>query len=158
LRTFHRIWPLSMAHSCRGWQLRRTMPRGRVGSDTAAGGCGRHGLGRYTMRGTDAMAAGLPGREPRAGRGNGGPALRAGVAGQRLPCGVAPELFFADDPGSIALARRMCASCRARSTCLDGALQRGEPWGVWGGELLQNGVIIDAKRRPGRPRKSVIAA
>jgi WhiB family transcriptional regulator, redox-sensing transcriptional regulator len=110
------------------------------------------------MRDTDAMAAGLPDREPRAGRGSGGPALWAGVADQRLPCGVAPGLFFADDPGSIALARRICASCQARSTCLDGALQRGEPWGVWGGELLLNGVVVGAKRRPGRPRKSVIAA
>jgi WhiB family redox-sensing transcriptional regulator len=110
------------------------------------------------MRDTDAMAAGLPDREPRAGCGNGGPALWAGVADKRLPCGMAPELFFADDPGSIALARRICASCQARSTCLEGALQRGEPWGVWGGELLLNGVVVGAKRRPGRPRKSVIAA
>jgi WhiB family transcriptional regulator, redox-sensing transcriptional regulator len=110
------------------------------------------------MRRADAVAAGLPDRERRAGYGNGGPSQWAGVAGQRLPCGMAPELFFADDPVSIAQARRMCASCPARAACLDGALQRGEPWGVWGGELLLNGVVVGAKRRPGRPRKSVIAA
>jgi WhiB family transcriptional regulator, redox-sensing transcriptional regulator len=52
----------------------------------------------------------------------------------------------------------MCADCQARAACLDGALQRREPWGVWGGELLLNGVVVGTKRRPGRPRKSVIAA
>jgi WhiB family transcriptional regulator, redox-sensing transcriptional regulator len=92
-------------------------------------------------------------REQRAG-----PIQWPSVADQRLPCGAAPELFFADDPGSIARARRMCADCQARAACLDGALQRREPWGVWGGELLLNGVVVGTKRRPGRPRKSVIAA
>jgi WhiB family transcriptional regulator, redox-sensing transcriptional regulator len=110
------------------------------------------------MRDTDATATGLPDGERRPGYGNGGPAQWAGIAGQRLPCAVAPELFFADDPGSIARARTICASCQVRAACLDGALQRGEPWGVWGGELLLDGVVVGAKRRPGRPRKSVIAA
>jgi WhiB family transcriptional regulator, redox-sensing transcriptional regulator len=110
------------------------------------------------MRGSDAIVAGLPHGQRRAGYGNGGPAQWAGVAGQRLPCGLAPELFFADDPGSIAQARNLCAGCQARAACLDGALRRGEPWGVWGGELLLDGVVVGAKRRPGRPRRSVIAA
>jgi WhiB family transcriptional regulator, redox-sensing transcriptional regulator len=114
--------------------------------------------GQHTMRGTDALAAAWPDRERRAGYGNGGPAQWAGVAGQRLPCGTAPELFFADDPASIARARMLCAGCQARAACLDGALQRGEPSGVWGGELLLNGVVIGAKPRRGRPRKSAIAA
>jgi WhiB family transcriptional regulator, redox-sensing transcriptional regulator len=94
----------------------------------------------------------------RAGYWAGGPAQWAGAVGQRLPCGEAPELFFADDPGGIARAKRMCAGCQARAACLDGALQRGEPWGVWGGELVLDGVVVGAKRRRGRPRKTVIAA
>jgi WhiB family transcriptional regulator, redox-sensing transcriptional regulator len=94
----------------------------------------------------------------RAGYGAGGPAQWAGAVGQRLPCGEAPELFFADDPDGIAMAKRMCASCQARAACLDGALQRGEPWGVWGGELVLHGVVVGAKRRRGRPRKPAIAA
>jgi WhiB family transcriptional regulator, redox-sensing transcriptional regulator len=110
------------------------------------------------MRDTDGMAAGLPDRQRRAGYRTGGPAQSAGVAGQRLPCGMAPELFFSDDPASIARARGLCASCQARAACLEGALRRGEPWGVWGGELLLNGVVVAARRRRGRPRKSVIAA
>jgi WhiB family redox-sensing transcriptional regulator len=88
----------------------------------------------------------------------GEPAQRAGALGQQLPCGQAPELFFADDPGGIARAKKMCASCQARAACLDGALHRGEPWGVWGGELVLDGVVVAAKPRRGRPRKPVIAA
>jgi WhiB family transcriptional regulator, redox-sensing transcriptional regulator len=84
--------------------------------------------------------------------------LEPAAADQQLPCGMAPELFFADDPGSIARARRMCTSCPVRAACLDGALQRREPWGVWGGALLLNGLAVDTKRRPGRPRKSAVAA
>ena len=52
--------------------------------------------------------------------------------------------------------------CRAapgnRAACLAGALDRGEPWGVWGGELLINGVVVREKRARGRPRKSSVAA
>jgi WhiB family transcriptional regulator, redox-sensing transcriptional regulator len=94
----------------------------------------------------------------RAGYRAGRPAQRVAAVGQRLPCGQAPELFFADDPSGIALAKGMCADCPARAACLDGALQRGEPWGVWGGELVLDGVVIAAKPRRGRPRKPVIAA
>jgi WhiB family redox-sensing transcriptional regulator len=45
-----------------------------------------------------------------------------------------------------------------RLACLAGALERGEPWGVWGGELLQNGVITAGKRPRGRPRTTRVAA
>jgi len=93
-----------------------------------------------------------------AGHEAGKPAQWVGAVDQQLPCGEAPELFFADDPGSIARAKRLCGGCQARAACLDGALQRGEPWGVWGGELVLDGVVIGAKRRRGRPRKPVIAA
>jgi len=35
-----------------------------------------------------------------------------------------------------------------------GALERSEPWGVWGGELFVQGVVVPRKRPRGRPRKS----
>ena len=41
---------------------------------------------------------------------------------------------------------------------LAGAVERREPWGVWGGELFQAGVVIARKRPRGRPRKNAIAA
>ena len=36
---------------------------------------------------------------------------------------------------------------------LAGALERREPWGVWGGQLLLNGKVLQGKRRRGRPPK-----
>ena len=69
------------------------------------------------------------------------------------PCSVAPDLFFAERPEEIAQARALCQQCPARSPCLDGALQRAEPWGVWGGELLMYGAIVATKRARGRPRR-----
>ena len=41
----------------------------------------------------------------------------------------------------------------ARLACLAGALERREPWGVWGGEIFERGTIIARKRPRGRPRK-----
>ena len=45
-----------------------------------------------------------------------------------------------------------------RAACLADALARGEPWGVWGGELLLRGTVVPTKRARGRPRKSSLAA
>ena len=39
----------------------------------------------------------------------------------------------------------MCPGLRARMACLTGALERREPWGVWGGELLIRGAIVPRK-------------
>lgn len=35
--------------------------------------------------------------------------------------------------------------------CLDGALERREPWGVWGGELFEDGRVIPRKRPADAP-------
>jgi len=40
-----------------------------------------------------------------------------------------------------------------REWCLDGALERREPYGVWGGEIVLEGVVVAHKRGRGRPRK-----
>ena len=47
--------------------------------------------------------------------------------------------------------------CRARLACLAGALERREPWGVWGGESLMSRAIVPRKRPRGRPRKEDVA-
>jgi len=70
-----------------------------------------------------------------------------------LPCTEDPELFFAESPQDVEQAKAMCRGCQARLACLAGALERGEPWGVWGGELLLRGAIVPRKRPRGRPRK-----
>ena len=74
-----------------------------------------------------------------------------------LPCTEDPELFFAESPQDVEQAKAMCRGCRARLACLAGALERREPWGVWGGELLMSGAIVPHKRPRGRPRKDVVA-
>jgi WhiB family redox-sensing transcriptional regulator len=72
-----------------------------------------------------------------------------------LPCTEDPELFFAESPQDVEQAKAMCRGCPARLACLAGALERREPWGVWGGELLMLGAIVPHKRPRGRPRKVV---
>ena len=58
--------------------------------------------------------------------------------------------------------RRHAAIARAYAplieACLAGAKERREPWGVWGGELFVQGVVVARKRPRGRPRKNPVAA
>jgi WhiB family transcriptional regulator, redox-sensing transcriptional regulator len=75
-----------------------------------------------------------------------------------LPCRREPELFFAEAPEQIEQARALCRQCPVRRACLDAALRRAEPLGVWGGELFLHGAIIAGKRPRGRPRKTAVAA
>jgi len=76
-----------------------------------------------------------------------------GYTDRALPCHTAdPELFFSEDASEMAVAKSLCASCPLLASCLEGALARAEPWGIWGGELFDNGKVVAAKRRAGRPR------
>lgn len=70
------------------------------------------------------------------------------------PCAADPELWFSDSPSGIELAKSRCRPCPVRNECLTGALERQEPWGVWGGELLVAGRVVVRKRPRGRPRKN----
>lgn len=62
-------------------------------------------------------------------------------------------IFFSGDLQDIARAKHICADCPVLVPCLEGAIERSEPWGVWGGQLFLNGRIVAIKRRRGRPRK-----
>jgi WhiB family redox-sensing transcriptional regulator len=76
-----------------------------------------------------------------------------------FPCHVGdPDLWFADSPSDLERAKALCADCPIRTQCLAAALQRGEPWGVWGGEIFDRGCIVNRKRPRGRPRKASVAA
>jgi WhiB family redox-sensing transcriptional regulator len=71
-----------------------------------------------------------------------------------IPCHSAdPELFFSESQEVIAQAKTLCGGCPMKAKCLTGALSRAEPTGVWGGELFDDGQVIQAKRMPGRPAK-----
>jgi WhiB family transcriptional regulator, redox-sensing transcriptional regulator len=75
-----------------------------------------------------------------------------------LPCRVEdPELWFAESPDQLEVAKALCGECPLRAACLAGALDRAEPWGVWGGEIFERGVVIARKRPRGRPRKVAAA-
>lgn len=67
--------------------------------------------------------------------------------------GTLTPLFFSDHVLDIARAKAICARCGLREQCLADALEREEPWGVWGGELLSMGRIVANKRPGGRPPK-----
>jgi WhiB family redox-sensing transcriptional regulator len=74
-----------------------------------------------------------------------------------LPCHVGdPDLWFADNPADLERAKELCAECPIRAQCLAAALEQEEPWGVWGGQIIEHGVVIDRKRPRGRPRKNPV--
>jgi WhiB family redox-sensing transcriptional regulator len=76
-----------------------------------------------------------------------------------LPCHAGdPDLWFAETPADLERAKTLCTDCPARRQCLAAALDRAEPWGVWGGEIFERGSIVSYKRPRGRPRKDAAAA
>lgn len=76
-------------------------------------------------------------------------------SGLDLPCRTGDaDLWFAESPAQLEQAKALCAPCPVKAECLAGALSREEPWGVWGGEIFERGLIVPRKRPRGRPRKS----
>ena len=73
-----------------------------------------------------------------------------------LPCRTHddPDLWFAEAPAELERAKALCLGCPVREQCLAAALSRGEPWGVWGGEIFERGAVIARKRPRGRPSKA----
>ncbi|ROS76865.1 WhiB family transcriptional regulator [Cellulomonas sp. PhB143] len=77
--------------------------------------------------------------------------LLAGV----IPCrNEDPELWFAERTADVERAKALCADCPLRAGCLAGAVERAEPWGVWGGEVFVDGAVVARKRGRGRPSKA----
>jgi WhiB family redox-sensing transcriptional regulator len=69
-----------------------------------------------------------------------------------LPClREDPQLWFAERPADLELAKAHCQPCPVRGICLEGALARREPHGVWGGEIFEQGSITARKAPRGRP-------
>nr|WP_304608884.1 WhiB family transcriptional regulator [Glycomyces amatae] len=85
-----------------------------------------------------------------------GPELReqACQTGSDLPCReYDADLWFSEQPTELEFAKSLCTDCPVRLECLTGALDRHEPWGVWGGEIFEKGNVVARKRPRGRPRK-----
>ncbi len=76
-----------------------------------------------------------------------------------IPCRTNdPELWFAEHTAQVEQAKALCRTCPLREGCLAGAIEREEPWGVWGGEVFVAGQVVPTKRGRGRPRKERAAA
>jgi WhiB family transcriptional regulator, redox-sensing transcriptional regulator len=65
--------------------------------------------------------------------------------------GTLSYLFFSEEWVDIQRAKAICSKCSNQSECLTGALDREEPWGVWGGEELDMGRVVGVRRPRGRP-------
>ncbi len=81
-------------------------------------------------------------------------AARAPVARCADGNGTLTALFFSDNVVDIARAKAMCGLCPLAADCLASAIEREEPWGVWGGELISGGRVVANKRPCGRPPKN----
>ncbi|WP_325051454.1 WhiB family transcriptional regulator [Cellulomonas rhizosphaerae] len=76
-----------------------------------------------------------------------------------IPCRSGdPELWFAEQTTQVEQAKALCRECPLLEGCLAGAIERAEPWGVWGGEVFIGGVVVATKRGRGRPRKNAVVA
>jgi WhiB family transcriptional regulator, redox-sensing transcriptional regulator len=76
-----------------------------------------------------------------------------------LPCRTNdPELWFAEQSKQVEEAKALCQTCPLVAGCLAGAIERQEPWGVWGGEVFVDGAVVARKRGRGRPSKADVLA
>jgi WhiB family redox-sensing transcriptional regulator len=66
------------------------------------------------------------------------------------------DLFFSEQLDDILRAKAFCQECPVRVQCLNAAIERREPWGVWGGEIFERGNVVARKRPRGRPSKAAL--
>ena len=71
-----------------------------------------------------------------------------------VPSRLQADLFIAEAPADVETAKAVCGECPVKEQCLADALERREPWGVWGGQLFVSGKVVARKRPRGRPRKN----
>jgi WhiB family redox-sensing transcriptional regulator len=83
------------------------------------------------------------------------------ISGDPACTTAGPGLFFgpeSEPPPAraqrVAAAQAICAGCPARRACLDGALARGERYGIWGGIDLEP----ERKRRSRKATRPAVAA
>jgi len=85
-------------------------------------------------------------------------ARRAADLGDPLPCSDETQLGCSEHPADLELAKALCGTCPLRRACLAGAIDRAEPFGVWGGEIFERGRIIAYKRPRGHPGRQARAS
>jgi WhiB family redox-sensing transcriptional regulator len=67
-------------------------------------------------------------------------------------------LFFSENPFDTLRAKAICSVCPVQTPCLRRAVERREPYGVWGGEFFLDGVLVGIKRGRGRPARQPLPA
>jgi WhiB family redox-sensing transcriptional regulator len=85
------------------------------------------------------------------------PALPAAGKARALPCAGDPDLFFAESPDDVELAKSLCSDCPVRPACLVAPHARNYV-GCVGRERSSCGEIVPRKRGRGKPRKNDVAA
>lgn len=66
------------------------------------------------------------------------------VFSEDLPClGLNPDWFFSFEEEETRKAIDACQSCPSRNTCLAAAIEHQEYWGIWGGQYIFEGRIVD---------------
>ena len=109
-----------------------------------------------TSASADRPAAGIP-RLPGVALGHGSRSPLDVEIDRRARCAdpraSLTHLFFSEERLELARARAICTACDVRRACLARALERHEPYGVWGAELLVDGIVVADKRGRGRPPK-----
>ncbi len=82
---------------------------------------------------------------------------RAVIDAPPVPCReLGPDLWFAEHADDVERAKALCLQCPIRDLCLTAAIERREPWGVWGGEVFVKGAPVARKRGRGRPRVQAV--
>lgn len=67
---------------------------------------------------------------------------------------VDPELFYPEKGGSTREAKSVCMACEVRVTCLEGALERREAFGIFGGLSERERRRVLEARAAGRRRRA----
>lgn len=82
-------------------------------------------------------------------------AARDFVLGSIPSCvGTDTDTWFSETPPDARKCVRICAECPVRTSCLAGALARGEESGIWGGILL-GPVWVSSWVQPGEKRVTI---
>ena len=62
------------------------------------------------------------------------------------PCSQTdPEIFFPEHRDAARAAIKVCAGCPLKASCYEGAIKRGEQYGIWGG------VWVEHRKDTGHP-------
>lgn len=65
---------------------------------------------------------------------------------QALCAGIDADLFFGERGDSTEEAKAVCRRCPVREPCLEYAMERNEPFGVWGGYSYRGRKNLRSKR------------